>query len=140
MSTTDASAPLVPTALSVPDSEAAPSSASTAAAVTPWLPVDLSDPIWTIHHVARALHLSVDRAREFTYTADFPAPRAGFSRNLWLRSEVLDWFDKLPTGERRTATTATRARRDIGNQNGTSRRDSSRPGGTKRTYKPRTAR
>jgi hypothetical protein len=112
MSTTDTSAPLDTTALSAPDSEAVPSAATTTSAGAPALPVDLSDPIWTIHHLARALHLSVDRAREFTYTADFPAPRGGFSRNLWLRPEVLDWFATLPTGERRAASTATRVRHE----------------------------
>jgi hypothetical protein len=54
--------------------------------------IDLSIPIWTIEHVAAAFHLSVDAAREYTYRADFPRPRAGFSRNLWTRQEVLDWF------------------------------------------------
>lgn len=40
-------------------------------------------PIWTIEHVAVALHLAVDTAREYAYRADFPAPKAGFTRNLW---------------------------------------------------------
>lgn len=65
--------------------------------------VDLSAPIWTIDHVAAALHLSTDRAREYTYS---PAPRAGFGRNLWLRQDVLDWFEGLPPGQRRATTTA----------------------------------
>ena len=49
------------------------------------MPTDLSDPIWTIDHVAAALSVSVDTAREYTYRADFPAPKAAFSRNLWRR-------------------------------------------------------
>jgi hypothetical protein len=58
--------------------------------------IDLSVPIWTIEHVAAAFHLSVDAAREYTYREDFPRPRDGFSRNLWTRQEVLDWFAGLP--------------------------------------------
>jgi hypothetical protein len=58
--------------------------------------IDLSVPVWTIEHVAAALHCSVDAAREHTYRADFPRPRAGFSKNLWTRTEVLAWFDALP--------------------------------------------
>jgi len=138
MSTTDTSTPLDTTALSAPGSEAVPSSASTAAADdTPLLPVDLSDPIWTIHHLAGALHLSVDRARQFTYTADFPAPRAGFSRNLWPRQEVLDWFEKLPTGERRAASTATRVRHEAAGERRV--RDARAPR-TRHGYTPRSAR
>jgi hypothetical protein len=57
--------------------------------------IDLSVPIWTIEHVAAAFHLSVDAAREYTYREDFPRSRAGFSRNLWTRQEVLDWFAGL---------------------------------------------
>jgi hypothetical protein len=79
--------------------------------------IDLSVPIWTIEHVAAACHLSVDAAREYTYRTDFPRPRAGFSRNLWTRQEVLDWFAGLapkPRGRARrgtgTVSTATVAR------------------------------
>ena len=54
--------------------------------------IDLSVPIWTIEHVAAALgNLSMDAAREYTYTAAFPSAKAGFARNLWLREEVLAW-------------------------------------------------
>jgi hypothetical protein len=72
--------------------------------------IDLSVPIWTI--VAAAFHLSVDATREYTYREDFPRPRAGFSRNLWTRQEVLDWFAGLapkPRGHagRRTGTVST---------------------------------
>ena len=112
MFTTDTSAPLDTTARSVLQRDAFPAAVSAAIAATPQQPVDLSDPIWTIHHVAQALHLSVDPAREFTYTAGFPAPRDGFSRHLWLRQEVLDWFEKLPAGERRATSTATRAHQE----------------------------
>lgn len=113
MSAIDTSPRLDTTAHSPLDLLAAPRAAG--AAVTPAAgPVDLSDPIWTIHHVARVLHLSVDRAREVSYSAGFPAPRAGFSRNLWLRAQVLDWFEALPAGERRTTTSATQVRREAG--------------------------
>ena len=77
--------------------------------------IDLSVPIWTIEHVAAAFHLEVDTAREYTYRADFPRPRAGFSRHLWNREEVLAWFTALPgkprgRGGRATVSTATLAR------------------------------
>jgi hypothetical protein len=72
--------------------------------------VDLSQPIWTIEHVAAALHLSVDRARECSYLTSFPAPRAGFSRHLWPREAVLDWFASLPAATGRPAGTGTAAR------------------------------
>ncbi|WP_141788023.1 hypothetical protein [Oryzihumus leptocrescens] len=58
--------------------------------------IDLNAPIWTIEHVAAALHLHVDTAREYTYDPAFPAPRAGFGRHLWLREAVLAWFTALP--------------------------------------------
>jgi len=58
--------------------------------------IDLQVPIWTIDHVAAALHTSVDTAREYTYRTDFPAPKAPFARNLWARAEVLAWFHRLP--------------------------------------------
>jgi hypothetical protein len=38
----------------------------------------------------------VDATREYTHRGDFPRPRAGFSKNLWTRTEVLDWFAGLP--------------------------------------------
>jgi hypothetical protein len=77
--------------------------------------IDLSVPIWTIEHVAAAFHLEVDTAREYTYREDFPRPRAGFSRNLWTREEVLAWFTALPSKPRPragkgTVSTATVAR------------------------------
>jgi hypothetical protein len=78
--------------------------------------LDLSVPIWTIDHVAAALHLSVDTAREHTYTAGFPAPRGGFARHLWLREEVLAWFAALPArpaGTPRPTGTGTAASRAL---------------------------
>ena len=69
--------------------------------------IDLQVPIWTIEHLAAALHASVDTAREYTYRTDFPAPKAPFARNLWTREEVLAWFDQLPTRERRSTTAVT---------------------------------
>ena len=66
-----------------------------ASSVTP----DQTDPIWTIEHIARCFHLSVDRAREYTGRDDFPAARrlgdAG-GRLLWTREDVLAWFLTLP--------------------------------------------
>lgn len=63
--------------------------------------IDLNRPIWDINHLADALFVTVDRAREYTYRADFPAAKHGFAKNLWLREEVLDWFAGLAgrTGE-----------------------------------------
>lgn len=60
-----------------------------------------TDPIWTIEHVAGVLRVATDTAREYTYRADFPAPRVLGARNLWLREDVLAWFDKLPVRARR---------------------------------------
>lgn len=64
--------------------------------------INLQVPIWTIHHVAAAFHLSVDTAREYTYRSDFPAPKDSFAKNIWAAKEVLDWFDNLPTRSRST--------------------------------------
>ena len=109
-SATLATVPSTPTTASIP---VCSTEQPTGPALTP-LPrdrVDLADPIWTIDHVASALHLSVDRAREYTYSPAFPAPRAGFGRNLWARHAVLDWFDGLAAGPAsRTGTTARPAR------------------------------
>jgi hypothetical protein len=57
--------------------------------------IELSRPIWDINHVADALFVTIDRAREYTYRADFPAAKDGFAKNLWLREDVLDWFAGL---------------------------------------------
>ena len=60
---------------------------------------DLSDPIWTIAHIAAAFHVSIDRAREYTSRNDFPgARRLGESagRLMWPRDEILAWFADLP--------------------------------------------
>ena len=62
--------------------------------------IDLSVPIWTIEHVAAALHLKMDTAREDTDPFAFSAPRAGFGRNLWARAELLAWFAALPDAEK----------------------------------------
>ena len=59
-------------------------------------------PVFTIEHVAALFHVSVDRAREYTYRDDFPASFELGARNLWDREEVLTWFRALP---RRTRTT-----------------------------------
>ena len=69
--------------------------------------IDLQVPIWTIEHVAAALHASVDTAREYAYRTDFPAAKAPFARNLWARAEVLARFDQLPTRDRRSTRAVT---------------------------------
>ena len=84
---TDTSAPLDTAALAAPGRSAHSASATAPAVTVAAPPVDLADRIWRIQHVARALHLSVDRARELTYSLAFPAPGAGFSRNLWSRTD-----------------------------------------------------
>jgi hypothetical protein len=105
--------------------------------------IDLSAPIWAIEHVAAALHLEVDTAREYTYRADFPAPRAGFSRNLWTREKVLAWFSGLPPkprgraktgGATGTISTATVARSTSRPAN---TRPASAPAGTRPANAPR---
>ncbi len=65
------------------------------------MPINLSDPIWTIEHVAAAFDLSVDTAHEHTYRPGFPVPKDGFSKNLWRREDVLAWFAELPGRPRR---------------------------------------
>jgi hypothetical protein len=112
--------------------------------------IDLSVPIWTIEHVAAACHLSVDAAREYTYRADFPRPRAGFSRNLWTRQEVLDWFAGLApkprgrsghgTGTVSTATVARSATRPADTRPASTPagpRPGGRPAGAPKPYTPR---
>lgn len=98
--------------------------------------IDLSVPIWTIEHVAAALHLSEDTARQHTYLSSFPAPRAGFNRNLWLREQVLAWFAELPAAESRgprspQRTTAARVRAEQTTP------ATERPAGAPRPYTPR---
>jgi hypothetical protein len=108
--------------------------------------IDLSVPIWTIEHVAAALHLSVDAAREYTYRTDFPRPRDGFARNLWTRQEVLDWFAGLPPKPRgratvSTATVARTASRPADTRPASapaaSRRGADRPADAPKPYTPR---
>jgi hypothetical protein len=62
--------------------------------------IDLSVPIWAIDHLSEALGVSIDTAREHTYSPSFPAARAGFARNVWLRDQVLAWFAGLPAADR----------------------------------------
>jgi hypothetical protein len=66
----------------------------------PVMNIDLNAPIWAIDHIAVIFGVGVDRAHKLTRSHDFPAPRAGFSRNLWLREEVLAWFIGLPAADR----------------------------------------
>ena len=59
----------------------------------------LSDPIWTVKHVAKAFNMTEDRARRHTYRPDFPRPKQGFDTNLYCREAVLAWFrdlDEIP--------------------------------------------
>lgn len=112
--------------------------------------IDLSVPIWTIEHVAAGFHLSVDAAREYTSRTDFPRPRAGFSRHLWTRHEVLDWFAGLApkprgragrgTGTVSTATVARTAARPANTRPASApagTRPSGRPADAPKPYKPR---
>ena len=39
----------------------------------------------------------MDTVREYTYRADFPAPQAPFTRNLWAQEDVPAWFAHLPS-------------------------------------------
>jgi hypothetical protein len=57
----------------------------------------LSDPVWTIQHLATCFHVSVDTAREYTYRGDFPGTHLLGARLLWDREEVLSWFRCLPS-------------------------------------------
>lgn len=60
---------------------------------------DLNDPVWTIAHVARCIHVTVDRARDYTSRPTFPGARrlgATTGKLLWTREEVLAWFANLP--------------------------------------------
>ena len=71
---------------------------------------NLSDPIWTVEHVATCFGLSVDRTRDYTREEGFPAARrlAGDAGRLyWHRDAVLDWFLQLPivTRQQRRRTT-----------------------------------
>jgi hypothetical protein len=111
MSPIDTSAPLDTTVPSASHPATSRPAASPLRGATP-AAVDLAAPIWTIAHVAAGLHLSVDRAREYTSSPAFPAPRAGFGRHLWLRQQVLDWFEGLPAGQSHsTAAARSRTRR-----------------------------
>lgn len=80
-------------------------------------------PVFTIEHIAALFHVSVDRAREYTYRDDFPASFDLGARNLWDREEVLTWFRTLPRRTRcannsagATRTAAARARRSTTGQ------------------------
>jgi predicted DNA-binding transcriptional regulator AlpA len=67
----------------------------------------LSDPIWTVEHVAAAFAVSVETGREYANRADFPPARTPGTRLLWARAEVLAWFEALPArtpAERRRST------------------------------------
>jgi hypothetical protein len=108
--------------------------------------IDLSVPIWTIEHVAAAFHLEVDTAREYTYRESFPRPRAGFSRNVWTREEILAWFTALPgkprgRGGRGTVSTATVVRtatpRTTETRPAGTRPAGGRPAGAPKPYTPR---
>lgn len=58
--------------------------------------LDLNAPIWTVQHIAVALHLDLGAACAVVARPDFPLPRDGFAADLWLREHVLAWFADLP--------------------------------------------
>lgn len=68
---------------------------------------DLTDPVWTIQHLAACFHVTVDTAREYTYRDDFPGSHLLGARLLWDREDVLSWFRDLPS-----QTAADRRRRE----------------------------
>jgi predicted DNA-binding transcriptional regulator AlpA len=90
---------------------------------------DLSDPIWTVEHIAHCFHIEVDTTREYTARDDFPAPRRlspGGGRFLWPREDVLAWFHQLPTvsagsRKRRGGTAARPSTAAIGNATATTK-------------------
>jgi hypothetical protein len=55
----------------------------------------LSDPIWTIKHIAKAFNVTEDRARRHTYRPGFPRPKEGFDTHSYCREAVLAWFREL---------------------------------------------
>jgi len=74
---------------------------------------DLNDPVWTIAHVARCFHVTVDRARDYTSRPSLPGARrlgATTGKLLWPREEVLAWFADPPAvsaADRRRTSAAT---------------------------------
>lgn len=89
------------------------------------------------------------RAREYTYGAGFPEPRAGFAPNLWLREEVLAWFagqqpkprcrgkNANAKGTTSTATVARIAPRPADTRPVSSPSAAARPAATPKPYKPK---
>lgn len=55
----------------------------------------LSDPIWTVKHIAKAFNITEDRARRHTYRPGFPRPKEGFDAHYYCREAVLAWFRNL---------------------------------------------
>lgn len=68
---------------------------SDASAPAPTTP-DLTDPLYTIEHLARLFFLEVDTVREYTYREDFPEPIKIGRRWLWFPDTVLAWTRKQP--------------------------------------------
>lgn len=105
--------------------------------------LNLADPIWTIHHIAQAFNLSIDRARHHTRRDKFPRPKAGFETHCWCREAVLAWFRQLPDLPRpqpksrpaKAAVPATTPRASVASPSSSSAR---RPNGGR--YRPRPAR
>lgn len=66
---------------------------------TPLPPVELTDPIWTVEHLERALRLGERATRTLiagpTFPAGFRLTDAPTARRYWLREHVLDHFASL---------------------------------------------
>ena len=52
---------------------------------------DLSDPLYTIEHLARLFFVELDTAREYTNRKEFSEPIKIGRRWLWVPEEVLAW-------------------------------------------------
>ena len=63
---------------------------------TPLPPVDLTDPIWTLEHLAQALRLGERATRTLVAGAGFPSPfrltSSRTARLYWMRQDLLDHF------------------------------------------------
>lgn len=64
-------------------------------------PVELTDPVWTIEHVALALRLQLRATRTVIAAPGFPAPfrtpTGANARKYWIREDVLAHFAALRT-------------------------------------------
>jgi hypothetical protein len=102
--------------------------------------IDLHLPIWGIEHVAAALQLSIDNAREYTSSPGFAAGKKPFKRNLWVREDVLTWFAQLP--DRDLCPAATSKKRGTATNRPLGGGGAARPGATPKrikAYAPRSS-